>query len=497
MLKKILLIAALTILLSDFCFPLAKSNRIKSGGDQCYNCHLDLSDRVQLPAKMYSKDIHYANGISCADCHGGDPASDDMEQSMSKGKGFIGKPKSQERYKPCVKCHNDAEVMKKYNSKLPTDQYKKLQMSVHSKSSSDSKGFIADCISCHGVHEIASVNNPLSKVYPTKIPSLCGNCHSNANFMKMYNPKIPIDQQSKYYTSVHGKLNSKGDINAAQCASCHGEHEIRKAKDPKSSVYPLNIVKVCSNCHSDANKMAKYKIPTDQYSQYATSVHGKALLKKQDLNAPACNSCHGTHGAVPPGIESISNVCGTCHNLNADLFSKSPHKKAFDNMNLPECETCHGNHGIHEVNDNMVGVKDKSTCIKCHKDNGQDKGFIVAKQMRKLIDSLVADEATARKLLNKANQLGMDIADAMYSIKEVKQVLIESRNNLHLVDLNVLKETVQKGLDITSKAKNSGISSIDEYYFRRKGLGIVTIIITIFAFVLYLKIRKIEKKKKV
>lgn len=496
MLKKILFIIIITILLSEFCLIYAKNNLINTGGDQCYNCHLDLSDNSRSPVKLYSKDIHFIKGISCADCHGGDPTSDDMDLSMSKSKGFIGKPKLQERYKVCVKCHSDAVVMKSYNSKLPTDQLTKLQSSVHFKSSADSKSFIADCISCHGIHDIASVKSPLSKVYPTKIPSLCGTCHSSANFMKMYDPKIPVDQVSKYYTSVHGQLNMKGDINTAQCASCHGNHEIRKPNDPKSSVYPMNIVKVCSNCHSDKEKMSKYKIPTDQYEQYVTSVHGIALLKKQDLNAPTCSSCHGNHGATPPGVESISNVCGTCHNFNAELFSKSPHKKAFDKQNLPECETCHGNHGIKNASDEMLGIQDKSVCMKCHKNN-QDKGYLVAKQMRIFIDSLVQDEKFARQLLSNANYKGMDVADAIYSLKDVRPTLIESRNNVHLVDLDIFKESVQKGLDITSKAKNAGLSSIDNYFFRRKGLGVVTIIITIFAFALYLKIRQIEKKKKI
>ena len=65
--------------------------------------------------------------------------------------------------------------------------------------------------------------------------------------------------------------------------------------------------------------MKEYGIPTDQYEKYSKSVHGVALLQKHDLGAPACNKCHGNHGATPPGVESISKVCGTCHALNADL----------------------------------------------------------------------------------------------------------------------------------------------------------------------------------
>ena len=172
---------------------------------------------------------------------------------------------------------------------------------------------------------------------------------------------------AKYKTSIHGIKNLKGDINVAECASCHGSHGIRAVNDPFSNVYPTNIPKVCSTCHSDKVKMAQYKIPTNQYSLYVKSVHGIALLEKGDLGAPSCNDCHGNHGAVPPGVESISKVCGSCHTLNMELFEKSIHKQAFDKENLPECETCHGNHGITNATDELLGTGENSVCIKCHK----------------------------------------------------------------------------------------------------------------------------------
>ncbi|MGA2298508.1 MAG: cytochrome c3 family protein, partial [FCB group bacterium] len=192
--KKIFAITILTILISGLCIILAKPKSIKASEDQCYNCHTSLDGKNLAPAKAYTQDIHFSKGITCADCHGGNSKTEDMDSAMSKANGFIGVPKSQERFKTCAKCHADEKVMKRYGSDLPTDQFEKLQSSVHSKSSSDSKGYIADCITCHSVHDIASVKSPASKVYPTKIPALCGSCHSNANFMKQYNPKMPVDQ---------------------------------------------------------------------------------------------------------------------------------------------------------------------------------------------------------------------------------------------------------------------------------------------------------------
>lgn len=491
---KILSILVFALILTIFGFLISKEKEKNTSQDQCLSCHSDLSDNLQVPAKAYTKDIHYLKGVTCAGCHGGDASTDDMDESMNKQKGFLGDLKGPDRYKACVKCHSDEKQMKKYNSSIPTNQFENLKFSVHA-SSSDKLYFIADCITCHSVHDIAAVKDPMSTVYTTKIPALCGSCHSNPSYMKKYNPKLPTDQVAKYNTSVHGQKIAQGDVNVAECVSCHGNHGIKPVKDPKSSVYPLNIPQVCSKCHSDTVRMAKYHIPTNQYTLFTTSVHGKALLEKQDLNAPSCNSCHGNHGATPPDVESISNVCGTCHSLNADLFSKSPHKKAFDSLNVPECETCHGNHGIQPVSDNMLGVQEKSVCIKCHKDG--DNGYIAAKLMKEMIDSLKFKDSTVIRILNEATEKGLDVSDAVFSMKDLKQIFIQTTTNVHLVSMKDFKETIQPGYDLVNKSDKIGIAAIHDFYFRREGLGILTIIVTILVVALYFKIKKIEKNKKV
>ncbi|MGE5812192.1 MAG: hypothetical protein ACM339_11860, partial [Ignavibacteria bacterium] len=356
----------------------------------------------------------------------------------------------------------------------------------------NNQGPVADCVTCHGVHNTARVSNSNSPVYPTKIVALCGSCHSNASFMKNYNPALPIDQVAKYRSSVHGLKNSMGDKNAAQCSSCHGSHEIKAVNDPHSLVYPSNIPAVCSNCHSDKTKMAAYKIKTDQFDSYVKSVHGKSLLEKGDLSAPSCNDCHGNHGSVPPGVESISKVCGSCHTLNMELFEKSVHKQAFDKGNIPECESCHGNHNIAAITDELLGVGKNSSCIKCHKD--EDNGFKAAHNMKKLIDSLKMEEEKAKVLLEEAQQKGMDVSDPLYSLKDIRQILIQTRTIIHGFDMGKFNDEIKTGFEISSSAKKEGADAIDNYYFRRKGLFVSTFIVTLLVIGLYIKIRKLEKK---
>ena len=465
-------------------FPQSKS----LDNDQCISCH----SMVGEVADLYKTDVHYSYGISCAGCHGGNPKSDDQDIAMSKASGFIGAPAKKDRYLVCIKCHNDQKIMDSYGYKKTANQYELLKNSVHFQQSYNNEGPIADCVTCHGVHKIAKVTSPKSPVYPTNVVSLCGGCHSNATFMKLYNPSLPIDQVAKYKTSVHGIKNLKGDINVAECASCHGSHGIRAVNDPFSNVYPTNIPKVCSTCHSDKEKMAQYKIPTDQYSLYVKSVHGVALLEKGDLGAPSCNDCHGNHGAVPPGVESISKVCGSCHTLNMELFEKSVHKQAFDKEHLPECETCHGNHGIKNVTDELLGVGQNSACIKCHEQG--DNGYKIAANMKSLVDSLKIEEKKAKNILDEANQKGMDVSDALYSLKDIRQILIQTRTELHSFDEKKFDNEIKSGFEISKSANMEGVSAIDDYYFRRKGLAVSTLIVTLLVIGLYFKIRKLEKK---
>ena len=163
----------------------------QSNTDECLSCHLELDDELLLPAKNYVDDIHNKKNITCAGCHGGDATTDDDEIAMNEEKGFIGVPDRTVRYKVCINCHSDDQVMKRYGSVLQVDQYKKLENSVHFQSSFNNQGPIADCITCHSVHNIKSVDDPQSGVYPTKVIELCGSCHSSAIFMKNYNSSLP------------------------------------------------------------------------------------------------------------------------------------------------------------------------------------------------------------------------------------------------------------------------------------------------------------------
>jgi predicted CXXCH cytochrome family protein len=466
--------------------------RCASADDQCLVCHTALGDK---PSSAFSHDIHHEKGISCAGCHGGNSATDDMEQAMDSAKGFRGVMKGDAISQACAGCHSDSVRMKSFGAAIPIGQWETLQSSVHGKMIGKDGSHVVQCTTCHGSHGIARVHTPASPVYPTNVVATCTKCHASATFMRTYNPSIAVDQLEKYRTSVHGVKNAAGDVKTAECASCHGSHDILGPTDIKSHVFPENLPGTCARCHSDAKYMAEYKIPTDQYDKYARSVHGVALLEKHDLSAPACNSCHGNHGAVPPGVASISNVCGTCHALNAELFAGSPHKEAFDQIGLPECETCHSNHEIKPASKSMLGVNEDAICSTCHTPADNPKGYAAALVMRTMVDSLDTADSTATAFVEEAEQKGMEIGEAKFRLRDVRQARMESRTMVHAFSEARVRTVVDKGMGIAAKTEDEARNAVQEYYFRRTGLGVATLIITVLAAGLYLLIRRIERQQ--
>ncbi|MFH0793724.1 MAG: hypothetical protein V2A74_06795, partial [bacterium] len=326
---------------------------------------------------------------------------------------------------------------------------------------------------------------------PEEITEICGHCHRDAEFMRTQNPSLATDQYDKYWTSRHGQLLRMGLRKVAQCASCHTAHDIRPASDPLSSVYPVNLPKTCAHCHSDREYMAGFPIPNDQYEKFATSVHGKALLEKEDLGAPACNDCHGNHGAVPPGAESLAHVCGICHSLNAELFEKSPHAKAFAVQELPQCVVCHHHHAIAPINENMFDMQANSVCINCHRQG--DPGWQEGKQMFTAIDKLNTLHQRAEGDLNQAQTLGMDVSDGRFALQDFRKDMMQIRTISHSFDRKAFADKTQEARNHVTTALEVASNAVQEFHFRRRGHLISFILSIPVIFFLALKIRQLDR----
>ena len=389
----------------------------------------------------------------------------------------------------CVECHRglgDPRVTP------PAD---KFPQDVHL-----AKGIL--CQDCHGGD--TSNFDPQGAMSRTKgfigmpkhqaIPQLCGKCHSNATYMKKFNPTIRVDQVQEYYTSVHGKLLREADQKVATCINCHSVHNIRAIKDQQAWTYPAKVVDTCGRCHGDPNYMKGYKVATDVVGKYKKSVHYEALTKKGDLSAPTCNICHGNHGATPPGLDSVANVCGTCHGLTAEYFGQSPHKKAFAAMGLAPCVTCHSNHDVEKPSDAMVGSDDKAVCVNCH--DGKSKGYQSAAGIRASLDELRGAVQRAGAILEQAEKAGMEVSLAKFELRGANDNLLKTRAAVHRFDAEVIKKLSDDGVQTAKKMYAKGEQALKDLRFRHRGLWISVGIILVAIAGLVLKIREIDRRQR-
>ncbi len=381
----------------------------------------------------------------------------------------------------CVACHTEEDL-------LPEGH---LAADVHMKPG-------LSCAGCHGGdptsddEEIAMSPAAGFRGVPSKkdIPAFCGRCHSDIGFMRAYQPRIPTDQVGQYFTSVHGQRLKEGDKKVADCTSCHSSHAILPASDTRSTVHALNVPATCGHCHGDADYMASYGIPTDQLSKFAGSVHGVALLDHQDTGAPACNDCHGNHGATPPGITSIGQVCGHCHVNNMQYFTDSAMGRAFVEEGYHGCEECHGNHAVDKTSDTMVGTGEGSVCLDCHADG--DTGFEAAGAIHSELTQLDALYGDALAAQENVQRIGMDDVEIAFMLQEAHQSLIQARTLVHTFDPERVKTKTDEGVEKAKGALDAAAEQVKDHQVRRRGFGLATLFTTVLALALFLWIRQME-----
>ena len=387
----------------------------------CVTCHAELDGAAAEPARHAQDDVHFQKGLSCHDCHGGNPAAapDDIEAAHDEKKGWIGKP-----------------------SRL-------------------------------------------------KVPQLCARCHADAEFMKAFNPHTRVDQLAEYRTSVHGKRNAAGDDKAAVCVDCHGVHGIRPVGDPRSPVHPTRLAETCARCHADGARMKEYGLATTQYADYKTSVHAAALYGKGDVAAPTCNDCHGSHGAVPPGVGSVANVCGSCHGREATLFRETEAKSGLDLDLCIRCVVCHDNHAVRAPTADMLGVGPKSTCVTCHAEG--DPEYRAARDMGAAAARLKERLGEAKDLLERAERAGMEVSADTFALREAQDKAVEARVLVHSFDAPRYMAAVDAGLTGADAGVTAGRRAFRELRQRRLGLGVSLLVILAVIAALILKARELDR----
>jgi len=221
--------------------PNARTNH-RNSVKLCITCHEDAQLTSQVPnmptaanIKAYENSVHgralmvdgNMQAPACVDCHGSHNflPSDQPESPVYKSHVAA----------TCGNCHHKIAQM--------------YVESVHGTALA--KGVLESptCTSCHGEHNIAKHLDPKSRVYATNVSKTCSDCHASDKVVGKFGLKA--DRITTFKESFHGAASELGDARVANCASCHGVHDIYPQKDPRSLINAANIQTTCGKCHED------------------------------------------------------------------------------------------------------------------------------------------------------------------------------------------------------------------------------------------------------
>jgi cytochrome b subunit of formate dehydrogenase len=291
----------------------------------CAQCHLDAQNAYAQG--MHAKTVK-ANGgpaATCADCHGGAHeilAPDDANSPVSHGNIPM----------TCGRCHGQKFLVEKNGDSAQT--FVSYQESVHGLATEKGSTKAAVCTDCHGSHEILPANDQKSPIYKFNVPGTCGKCHAavQQTFMQSIHgqgishgnglapvctdchgihsikahldPNSSVSQQklarttcarchegvrlseefgvqgnriSTYLDSYHGLAAEGGSVVVANCASCHGVHNILPSSDPRSTINKANLDVTCGKCHQGVTQrftLTKVHLESSRSSNKGSSEAG-------------------------------------------------------------------------------------------------------------------------------------------------------------------------------------------------------------------------------
>lgn len=130
---------------------------------------------------------------------------------------------------------------------------REFDLSIHGAALQRGNADSPTCTDCHGEHEILESQLARSKVASVNVAEhVCGPCHNSVGLVAKYG--ISSERFESYNDSYHGLAVRFGDIAAANCASCHGVHNILPSTDDRSMIHPANLNETCGSCHPGANE---------------------------------------------------------------------------------------------------------------------------------------------------------------------------------------------------------------------------------------------------
>lgn len=239
----------------------------------CRDCHTKNGDlSTMLPASDPNSTINRATlAETCGKCHG--------DKSVMQGSGISNRPVLSYRESVhakaiargnmsaavCTDCHNSHNVQPASNAqssiakvniastcgKCHQTESGEFVQSVHGQAVARGVSHSPVCTDCHGIH---SIESPVERATATASAAIatesCAKCHEGVTLTREFG--VAGERVSSYRDSYHGLASRLGSKVVANCASCHGVHNILPSSDPKSMISAANLPQTCGQCHIGA-----------------------------------------------------------------------------------------------------------------------------------------------------------------------------------------------------------------------------------------------------
>src|SRR5690348_7713551 len=249
----------------------------------CLDCHGGPHDL--LPASDPNSRVNHANvPKTCGTCHGQKFV---MQSSGHSAQPFINYEESVHgksvaknggsKAAVCTDCHGAHEILSAGNAKSPIFKFnvpftcakchdgvrQEFMASIHGQAVTRGNWQAPVCTDCHGIHSIKAPTDPSSSVAALALArTTCARCHEGVRLAGEFG--VEGRRASTYLASYHGLASKTGSTVVANCASCHGVHNILPSSDPKSMVNHANLTTTCGKCHPGASeKFIQGKIHVD------------------------------------------------------------------------------------------------------------------------------------------------------------------------------------------------------------------------------------------
>ncbi|MBL8228317.1 MAG: cytochrome b/b6 domain-containing protein [Bryobacterales bacterium] len=192
----------------------------------CSTCHPEAAEATAKNVHGLALKAGNTGAPECASCHGG--GHEVAKASVPEFRKTLADT--------CGMCHTE-----------PAEQFK---ASVHGQAVANGLKGAPTCTDCHGEHTILSTDQAGSPANKNNVRETCGRCHGDVRLASRFG--LPLDRVTSFDSSFHGLAAKGGAQSVANCASCHGFHNILPSTDAKSMTHQSNLPKTCGQCHPGA-----------------------------------------------------------------------------------------------------------------------------------------------------------------------------------------------------------------------------------------------------